>query len=105
MAEIKWIQISLMSIAGQLSLESFSKTYGRRMLKIEPKSLKRSLVYKDNDPQINTIYFLISNQLSSGNKFLAMKTATEFINNKLGIPKDLSNSAVQTLLEFQDRRQ
>lgn len=102
--EVRWIQISLMSVVGQLSLESVSKTYGRGMLKIEPNSLKKSLVYKDNDPGINSIYFHISEQLSSGSKFQAMKMATEFIDNKLGISEDLSKSAEQALLELQNRR-
>ena len=52
--EIKWKKIRLLSVVGQLSLESFSKTYGRGMLKIEPNTLKKSLVYKDNDPEVNT---------------------------------------------------
>ena len=103
-SEIKWIQISLMSVVGQLSLESFSKTYGRGMLKIEPKSLKKSLVYKDDSSEINSIYFLISEQLSWGNKFQAMKMATEFIDNKLSISEGLSKSAEQALLELQNHR-
>ena len=52
-SEIKWIQISLMSVVGQLSLERESKTYGRGMLKIEPKSLKNSvcLLYTSPSPR------------------------------------------------------
>lgn len=102
--EKKWIQVSLLSVIGQLSIERYSKTYGRGMLKIEPKSLKKSLVFKGNDPEISSVYSLISDKLTHGSKTLAMKIATEFIDNKLQIPKDLSESAEKALTELQNCR-
>ena len=102
--ERKWIQVSLLSVAGQLSLERHSKTYGRGLLKIEPTSLKNAIAYKDKDSQIDNTYFLISQQLSLGNKLQAMRMATEFIDDKLGIPKELSESAEEALYELQNRR-
>ncbi len=102
--EIKWVQISLLSAVGQLALESFSKTYGRSMLKIEPKSLKNAIVYINDDPDIDSIYYRISDLLASNHKVEAMKMATAFINEKLQIPDELSNSTMNALIEMQNRR-
>lgn len=102
--EKKWIQVSLFSAVGQLSIEHYSKTYGRGMLKIEPRALKKSLVFKNNDPEINSVYSLISKSLVIGNKVQAMKIATKFITKNLGIIKELSSSAEAALIEIQNRR-
>ena len=102
--EIKWVQISLLSAVGQLALESFSKTYGRGMLKIEPKSLKNAIVYINDDPIIDSIYYRISDLLISNRKVEAMKMATAFINEKLQIPDELSNATMDALIEMQERR-
>lgn len=102
--EIKWTQISLMSVSGQLSLERESKTYGRGMLKIEPKSLKNSIVYKRNSSSINRVSSAVNKLLLLGDKVSAMNLSTDFINEKLGIPKELSEAALSALLELQTRR-
>ena len=74
------------------------------MLKIEPKSLKNTIVFKNNDADVDSIYEDVSEQLMLGNKYHAMKIATEFLINKLSIPKDLSESTEKALEEIQNRR-
>ena len=100
----KWVQISLLSVPGQLSLEAYSKTYGTGILKIEPKALKKAIVFAGKDSDVGPIYGRISKLLSDNNRVQAMKIATDFVNQKLGIPKKLSNSAYSALRELQKRR-
>lgn len=102
--EKKWIQLSLLSIPGQLSIEARSKTYGSGVLKIEPSSLKSAIAYKCNDKSINIVYDKVSKLLSLNQKIDAMCRATEFINEKLNISKELSEKAYTVLTELQNRR-
>ena len=101
--EIKWLQISLLSVPGQLSLETYSKIYGS-VLKIEPKSLRNSIAFKSKAQSINSIYNKVSKFLVSDRKDDAMRTATDFINKELGIPQELSVKAYSALTELQNRR-
>ncbi len=100
----KWLQLSLLSVPGQLALESYSKTYGRNVLKIEPGALKDSIVYLSDDPEINSIYPVISTMIAAGKKIDAMEVATVFLNKKLNIDPGLSTSAFSTWHELQNRR-
>lgn len=102
--ERKWIIVSMLSIPSQLSLEINSKTYGRGILKIEPKSLKNTLVIKQNDPIINSTYEQIIDLLAVNNKGRAMQVATDFIYRELRIPKDLKHSAEEAILNIQNLR-
>lgn len=102
--EKKWLQISLLSVPGQLSLECYSKTYGRGLLKIEPRSLKKAIVVRCDDSEIEPVYSSISKLLISQNKFDAMMLATEIINEKLKISKSLSNSAQSAFEAIQANR-
>jgi hypothetical protein len=102
--EKKWIQLSLLSIPGQLSIEARSKTYGSGVLKIEPSSLKSAIAYKCNDKSINIVYDKVSKLLSLNQKIDAMCRATEFINEKLNISKELSDKTYTALIELQNRR-
>ena len=87
--EKKWIYVSMLSLPSQLSIELNSKTYGRGILKIEPKSLKNSIVLKKNDTCINHIYNTTIKLLSQNKKEEAIVSATEFIYGKIAINKDL----------------
>ena len=84
--EKKWIHISLISNIGQLSLETYSKTYGRGMLKIEPRSLKEALTLRKHDPVINEIYDEVQILLKANNKAKASEVATNFISKYLELP-------------------
>ncbi|MCK4765608.1 MAG: N-6 DNA methylase [Candidatus Aminicenantes bacterium] len=102
--EKKWIQVSLLAVPGQLSIENYSKTYGRGILKVEPGSLQRSIVFLSNDAAVNKIYNKISGLISLDEKHKAMLTATEFLYEKLKIKASFSESALSALLELQNRR-
>jgi adenine-specific DNA-methyltransferase len=102
--ERKWIEISILSAIGQLSIEAYSKTYGRGVLKIEPSSLKKSLIVKLNDPSINPVYNQVISELKKNNRQKASKIATEFIRQKLKIPKKIIDQTIQALKYFQDLR-
>jgi hypothetical protein len=102
--EKKWIQVSLLSIPGQLSIEARSKIYGSGVLKIEPSSLKSAIVYKCNDKSVNIVCDKVSKHLSLNQKMDAMYRATEFINERLNISKKLSDKAYSALIELQNRR-
>jgi adenine-specific DNA-methyltransferase len=102
--EIKWIQISLLSVPSQLSIEANSKTYGSGVLKIEPYSLKEAIVFRSNDRRIGAVYRKISTLLHDNKKQEAIDVATEFINNALGVSKQLDSQARSALESIQNRR-
>ncbi len=98
--ERKWIYVSMLSLPAQLSVELFSKTYGRGILKIEPKSLKNTIIFKGVDVRINRIYKKVVKLLSEDKKEEAMAHATEYICEELSISKILiesSNSLIKSL--------
>lgn len=100
----KWIQISLLSVPGQLSIEAYSKTYGSGILKVEPGALKRAIASLGNGDNIGPTYNKISKLISQNKRTQAMKVATDFIDQKLGIESELSNNAYAALLELRARR-
>ena len=102
--EVKWVQVSLLAVPGQLSLETASKNYGSGVLKVEPKSLKEALVYYSKSRAINTVYDEISKLVSLNKRAEAVKRATEFLYGHIGISQYLSRIAASALLELQRRR-
>lgn len=91
--EKKWIQVSLLSIPGQLSLEANSRVYGSGVLKIEPSSLRKAICYSSKDRSIGGVYNQISRLLQANNRREAMRVATDFIEESLGINRRLSIQA------------
>ncbi len=102
--EKKWLQISLLSAIGQLSLEAFSKIYGKGVLKIEPSSLKNTIVYVSKDDFPKSIYKEISKFILSNEREKASEIATQFISERLKIASELTNKTVSGLKELQSRR-
>jgi adenine-specific DNA-methyltransferase len=94
--EKKWIYVSMLSAPSQLSIEINSKTYGR-VLKIEPKSLKNSLIVKKRDSKINSVYKKIMELLAQNKKEDAMHEATMFISNELKIPNEIIDDTLRIL--------
>lgn len=74
------------------------------MLKVEPGSMRKTIVFQSNDPSIDSIHDVISRQLRSGLKIEAVETATQFIDSALGIPPSIASLARQSLDELQSRR-
>ncbi len=101
--ERKWVQISLLSAPGLLSLERYSKIYGSGVLKIEPGALYKSIVYKCDD-NIDSEYEQISKSISNHKKDEAVDLATKLIKSKLNIPEDIIDKTIDSLSEFRARR-
>ena len=98
--EKKWVFVSMLSIYSQLSISINSKTYGRGMLKIEPGTLSRVIIYKSKGAAVNRIYNDLISILASGNKDIAVTIATDFINDVLGLPEDIQIRAQKIWAEI-----
>jgi len=103
-SQIKWIQLTLLSVPGQLSLEANSRVYGEGVLKIEPRSLSNAIVHKGKGRLSAKDYKHVSKLLATNQKEEAVKLATEIVNDILEIPLDLSDSARIVLAELKNRR-
>lgn len=105
--EKRWIQVSLLSIPGQLSLEANSRVYGSGVLKIEPSSLRKAICYSSKDHSVGGVYIQISRLLQDNNRREAMRVATDFIEESLGIDRQLSmqaKTAYEELLSGRKKR-
>lgn len=102
--QMKWLQITSLSVPGQLSIEAYSKVYGEGVLKIEPKSLKEAIVHISERRIPQKIYTQILNLIRSNQRKEAVEVATRFVDSVLEIPKELSNNARLILSELQARR-
>jgi predicted RNA methylase len=102
--ERKWMQISLLAVPGQLSLERFSKTYGNGMLKIEPKSLKRALVYHNKTKMPQGSYRRVSRLIAQRKKQEAVLIATKIIAEAANIPGELIKKSTEALRNLESRR-
>ncbi len=102
--QMKWMQISLLSVPGQLSLEAYSRVYGEGVLKIEPRSLGNAIIHAGAGKFPKRFYRQISKALSSNNKEKALEIATKVINDAFGIPSKFSDDALMVLKELRNRR-
>lgn len=100
----KWVQVSLLSNAGQLALEAYSKTYGSGVLKIEPGSLQNAIIHKGNKKIPGKVYAEIARSIENNDRKNAVKLASKFINETLNIPESLSKKTASALNELQSRR-
>lgn len=76
----KWIQFSMLSSISQLSIELYGKTYGGGVLKIEPTSAKRILIFTGNDrPFPKNLDVKVNNFLTNGKR----RDAIDFVDNWL----------------------
>ncbi len=102
--QIRWIQMTLLSAPGQLSLESYSKVYGEGVLKIEPSSLGNAIAHKGEGRFPDQVYQQITSLVASNQKEKAVETATKTIADILGVPKSLSQNTNLLLNELKNRR-
>ena len=100
----KWLQVSLLSVFGQLSIEASAKTYGNGVLKIEPHALKQSLVLVPESPVCAEAYNRIGADLASGRKMDAVDRATTLLCKAAGIPRELAARAYSSYHELRRRR-
>lgn len=102
--EQKWIQVSLLAVPGQLSLETSSKTYGNGVLKVEPSSLKRALVYRSKEKIPKDSYAAIAGLIAQRKKQEAAMVATKLIARVAKIPPRLIKRSTEALRDLQSRR-
>lgn len=102
--QVKWLQVSMLSVYGQLSLEFNSKTYGKGMLKLEPTALGKSLALINKDDSITKVFNKIQKHLISNERDEAFDLATNFLNDNLNIPKTFSKECKILLKEIRDSR-
>lgn len=96
-----WIQISLISIYGQLFLNKYSKNYGRKMIKMEPGSLYKIPVCVSENEVNKTDYDNIIRLIIEGEKQQAVLEATNLVNREFKISNEiqtLSKLAWQAVL-------
>jgi hypothetical protein len=96
--------MSLLTAAAQLSLEANSRIYGSSILKIEPSSLKRSILYCGNTQLPTSFYKRVESLIMDHNKIQAVNEVTEFFDRMLSVPKSLSNRTKMMLDELRARR-
>lgn len=102
--ERKWLQVAILSAPSQLSIEAYSKTYGDGVLKIEPHSLKSTLIYIPKEKCLKNDYNHISTLLRNRDKIKAIEYATVLLSEKSGITKVLADRTINALYELRDRR-
>jgi len=102
--QIRWIQMTLLSAPGQLSLEAYSRVYGEGVLKIEPSSLGNAIAHKGDGKFPNRVYQQITDLLASNQREKAVEIVTKIIADILGVPASLSQDTSILLSELKNRR-
>lgn len=102
--ERKWIQLSLLSLFGQLSLEIGARHYGNGIMKVEPKTLKRTLVYASARKIPKKTYENVLRNITCGKKKQACIEATQLIVSESNINEDIVADALMLLNEIRNRR-
>jgi len=102
--ERKWVQLSLLSLFGQLFLEAGARHYGNGILKVEPHLLKKALVYSSRAKIAGESYRRILQHISKGDKEMACAEATRLVAVDAGLDKTLIASSFAALNRIRDRR-
>jgi len=103
--QIEWVQVSLLSAPGQLSLEANAKIYGQGVLKIEPNALASALVTSGmKKPLPEGSYEKINGLLETNNRDAASEVATDVIRSYFGIDPQTMEMCKSMLRELRQRR-
>ena len=102
--ERRWIELSLLSLFGQLSLEMRGRHYGNGIIKVEPTALKKSLVYSSTNPIEKKVYDQIMQALCSGNKDRACSQATRLIATEAEVDDGFVQDALTSVNEIRTLR-
>ncbi|MDY6989290.1 MAG: N-6 DNA methylase [Thermodesulfobacteriota bacterium] len=102
--QIEWVQISLLSAPGQLSLEAHGKTYGSGVLKIEPSALGNTIVTTGGGRLTKRIYKRIDSLLNSNRRCEASEIATDVVQDVCGIDSETMQVCTSALCELRRRR-
>ena len=102
--QIEWVQVSMLSVFGQLSIEAYAKTYGSGVLKIEPGALKNMIVVKGIKQLPKGIYSQINKLIKGNDRLAASELATEVVLSSYSISDDTVNLCNKMLEELKQRR-
>ncbi len=102
--ERKWLQLSLLSVFGQLSLEMVARHYGNGIIKVEPGALKETLIYICNEPINRKLYNSISSLIAEGKKEEASAKATRLVAATAKIDSSMVSETVLALNQIRKRR-
>jgi len=102
--ERKWIQVSLLSVFGQLSLELGARHYGNGILKVEPRLLKTALVYVSPTEIPDESYRAMLRHIADGDRESACVMATRLVAKEANLDARLIADAVAALNEIRRRR-
>jgi hypothetical protein len=100
----KWVQLSLLSDAGQLSLETGARHYGSGALKVEPSLLKEVLVYAPSEAVPSEAYARVSRAIADGDKERASEEATKMLRKASGLKSVFWRELAETLRQVRHRR-
>jgi adenine-specific DNA methylase len=100
----KWIQLSMLSLFGQLSLEVGARHYGNGIVKVEPKTLKRALVYTCGKKVPKRAYDSILQDVAAGRKDRACIEATKLVAREANIDESIVNDVLTSLNKIRNRR-
>jgi adenine-specific DNA-methyltransferase len=101
---IKCLQLSFLTYPTQLSLESNSKVYGSGVLKIEPSSLKDSIIKLGNYMWINDLHRKVNSMLLNQQTDEALDLASEFFYAELNISKKTQEEIREAYKDLLSRR-
>ena len=102
--EKKWLQITLLSSIGQLSLELRAKNYGTHVLKLEPKSVGKAIVLTRKDEVNEPLYRELSNLVTQKKFSQVTRLADEAVYRNFGVSKELLGECRGVLSELRARR-
>jgi adenine-specific DNA methylase len=100
----KWIQLSLLSLFGQLSLEIGARHYGNGIMKVEPKTLKRALVYAGGTRVSKAVYEKVLQDIAAGRKEKACTEATQLVVRAADIDGSIITDVLALLNQIRKRR-
>ena len=100
----KWIQLSMLSLFGQLSLEIGARHYGNGIMKVEPKTLKRALVYAGGTRLSKAAYEKVLQDIAAGRKEKACTGATQLVVRAADIDGSIITNVLALLNQLRNRR-
>jgi adenine-specific DNA-methyltransferase len=103
--QLRWIQISALSVFGQLSIEAVGRVYGNGILKVEPAGLKKILVWTGTGKVPAKAYSKLERLITAGRRREAVGCATAIICAACGISPELARDAETALDTIRIRRQ
>ena len=100
----KWIQISMLSIFGQMCIEINARHYGHGMVKLEPKLLKKVLCLPLNCEVPTDMYKQMCHLVKEKKREQVCMLATQLIQKELRLPSSFVQTCLDTVNVLRKRR-